>query len=77
MNTPGDFSQYYAELLERIYDCVDASSATPFSQWGRLAAACAAGGRPATIRNWMTSICAKWQGYSPAACMRSVESKGF
>jgi hypothetical protein len=23
MNTPDDFSQYHAELLERIYDCVD------------------------------------------------------
>ena len=23
MNTPGDFSQYHAELLDGIYDCVD------------------------------------------------------
>ena len=23
MNTPDDFSQYYAELLEGIYDCAD------------------------------------------------------
>jgi hypothetical protein len=23
MNTPDDFSQYHAELLEGIYDCVD------------------------------------------------------
>src|SRR5215831_16570841 len=56
-----------------------ASPSTPVSRWDRPAAASAAGGdsSTATTRNWMTSICARWQGHSPAACMRSAASKGF
>jgi hypothetical protein len=31
----------------------------------------------ATTRTWMTSICAIFQGHSPAACMRSSQSEGL
>src|SRR5262252_7766136 len=56
-----------------------ASSSTPFSRWGRPAAACAAGGEActATTRNWTTSICVRWQGRSPAACKLVAPIQGI
>jgi Integrase core domain len=38
MYKPDDFSQYYAELLEGIYDCVDRIASMPFFRCGRPAA---------------------------------------
>jgi hypothetical protein len=79
MNTPNDFSQYYAELLEGTYDCVDRIVLNAFFPMGQTG-----GGMRSWWRqlqgddsNWMTSICARWQGHSPAGCMRSAASKGF
>src|SRR5262249_31350739 len=78
MNTPDDLSQYYAELLEGIYDCVDRIVLNAFFPMGQTG-----GG----MRSWWRNL----HGYdsqlddkprselarhSPAACMRSAESKG-
>src|ERR1700757_4481748 len=35
MNTPDDFSQYHAELLNGIYDCVDRIVLNAFCPWGQ------------------------------------------
>jgi hypothetical protein len=79
MNSPDNFSQYHAELLDGIYDCVERIVLNAFYPWGRPAVACAAGGEDftGTTRNWMTSICARWQAHSPAACTPSAPNKGF
>jgi len=35
MNTPDDFSRYYAELLDGIYDCVDRIVLNAFFSMGQ------------------------------------------
>src|SRR5579864_2707346 len=79
MNTPDDFSQYHAELLDWIYDCVDRIVLNAFFSLGQ-----SGGGMRSWWRNlhgddcnWMTSICARWQAHSPAAYTPSAPSRGF
>src|SRR5215472_15137821 len=79
MTTPDDLSQYYAELLEGIYDCVDRIVVNAFFPWGGPSAACAAGGDSSTVmtRNSIDKHLREMQGHSPAACTPSAASNGF
>src|ERR1700688_3487380 len=71
------FSQYYAELLQGAYDCVDRIVLNAFYPLGQTGGGVARGGDActATIRISTMNICAKWRGPFRAASMRSAPTR--
>jgi hypothetical protein len=79
MNTPDDLSQYYAELLEGIYDCADRMVLNAYFPLGQTGVACEVGGDVCvvTITIWMITTCVRWRVRFRVDCMRTATSTKF